>query len=36
MVLILYWFDKKEKMTQLEKLIKNSDLKEIAGIILFA
>lgn len=32
-ILILYWFDKKEKMTQLEKLIKNSDLKEIAGII---
>ena len=32
-ILMLYWFDKKEKMTQLEKLIKNSDLKEIAGII---
>lgn len=32
-ILILYWFDKKEKMTQLENLIKNSDLKEIAGII---
>lgn len=32
-ILMLYWFDKKEKMTQLENLIKNSDLKEIAGII---